>query len=320
MEQMNSSVDNCQFLVSFCIPTYNRAEVLEICIQSIVNQKSFTDSVEIVISDNASTDSTKKIVEKYKLKYPNNIIYHRNEVNIGMEENFISALDLGNGKLLRLINDYSIIADNYLDKLTNYILQNKEEESVLFFMNETKEQESIKFFCLDDFLKKVTFWTTWIGTFSIWQSDYQEIDNKKKYLGLLFFHNMLLFDVFRSKRKVTIYYDNFLSISPFVKNSDYNFINIFVGNYIGEILYNLRKNKEINISTYWYVKTVFCYKFLFPQLREVILKTTKNKNFDLKGLNIVFFNFYLNPILYISTFKLFIEILIFKIKRTKQIR
>lgn len=319
MEQISTSLNNYKFLVSLCIPTYNRSEVLDICIQSIVNQKCFIENVEIVISDNASTDSTKEVVEKYILKYPNNIIYHRNEVNIGMEENFISALNLANGKLLRLFNDYSAFADNYLEKLINYILQNKEEEDILFFMNDSKRQGLKKYTSFDSFLRKVTYWTTWMGTFSIWKNDYQAIEDKNKYLGLLFFHNVLLFDVFK-RRKISVYYDDFLKISPFVKNSDYNFLNIFVGNYIGKILYNLRKTKEINFFTYWYVKSMFCYKFLFPQLREVILKTTNNKNFDLKGLHLVFLNFYLNPIFYISIFKLFIEIIVFRIKNTKQLQ
>ena len=47
-------------LLSICIPTYNRCSYLKKTLESIVSQKIFetTDLVEIVISDNCSSDGT----------------------------------------------------------------------------------------------------------------------------------------------------------------------------------------------------------------------------------------------------------------------
>ena len=61
-------------LLSICIPTYNRAEYLKKTLESIVWQRDFlSKDVEVVISDNCSTDDTASVVAKFVEKYPNKI-------------------------------------------------------------------------------------------------------------------------------------------------------------------------------------------------------------------------------------------------------
>ena len=51
-------------LLSICIPTYNRETYLAKTLDSIVNQNIFlsSDDINIVISDNCSTDGTEALV------------------------------------------------------------------------------------------------------------------------------------------------------------------------------------------------------------------------------------------------------------------
>lgn len=51
-----------QLMLSICIPTYNSRESLGRCIDSIVNQSAFSDKIEIIISDNASEDTTMELI------------------------------------------------------------------------------------------------------------------------------------------------------------------------------------------------------------------------------------------------------------------
>jgi abequosyltransferase len=48
-------------LLSICIPTYNRSQYLKQALETYVSNAAFDDEVEIVISDNASTDNTEKM-------------------------------------------------------------------------------------------------------------------------------------------------------------------------------------------------------------------------------------------------------------------
>ena len=70
-----------KILLSICIPTYNREKCLQQCLDSIVNQKAFNANIEIVISDNASSDNTDELVKKYQEKYTN-ISYKKNKENL----------------------------------------------------------------------------------------------------------------------------------------------------------------------------------------------------------------------------------------------
>ena len=59
-------------LLSICIPTYNRANLLVKAISSIVEQPIFSSGkIEVVVTDNCSTDETKKICEEFMSKYEN---------------------------------------------------------------------------------------------------------------------------------------------------------------------------------------------------------------------------------------------------------
>ena len=57
-----------QVKLSICIPTYNRAPFLEKALNYFVELYQFSFKYEIVISDNASTDSTREIVDRFIAK------------------------------------------------------------------------------------------------------------------------------------------------------------------------------------------------------------------------------------------------------------
>jgi len=128
-------METCErnILLSICIPTYNRCEILEKTILSIINSSGFCDEVEIVISDNCSIDNTKYVVNKYQSKY-RNIVYHRNEVNI-LDKNFIKVLSLGSGEYLKLLNDTAIINEGVVETFLSNIKKHRNEKPALFFYN-----------------------------------------------------------------------------------------------------------------------------------------------------------------------------------------
>jgi len=91
--------------VSVCIPTYNSAEYLRECIESASSQ-TFKD-IEIIVSDNASTDSTCEIVRSFT---DSRIRLHRLEKNMGMAFNFNHAASLAQGEYIKFL-----CSDDFLD-------------------------------------------------------------------------------------------------------------------------------------------------------------------------------------------------------------
>ena len=71
------------------IPTYNRSREIRNALDSIIDQLNadLRSRVEVLISDNASTDDTAAVVREYMNRYPDVVRYHRNERNLGFSRN-----------------------------------------------------------------------------------------------------------------------------------------------------------------------------------------------------------------------------------------
>tara|TARA_R100000306_G_C4377775_1_gene142763 strand:- start:247 stop:1044 length:798 start_codon:yes stop_codon:yes gene_type:complete len=80
--------------------TYNHERYIEEAIRGVLIQK--TDfKIEFIISNDASTDGTHEIIEKYIRDYPNiNFKYYYHPTNLGMIPNFIYALQQCKGKYI----------------------------------------------------------------------------------------------------------------------------------------------------------------------------------------------------------------------------
>jgi glycosyltransferase involved in cell wall biosynthesis len=84
--------------VSIGVPVYNCERLIENAIGSLLEQ-SFPD-IEIVVCDNASTDSTPEICRQLQQDDPR-IRYFRNDVNLGVTANYNRVAELSRGKYLK---------------------------------------------------------------------------------------------------------------------------------------------------------------------------------------------------------------------------
>lgn len=160
-----------KILLSICIPTYNRSEYLKKSIESIIIQPEFKEGlVEIVISDNASTDDTEILGTQYAEEY-DNISYFRNELNI-RDRNFPLALGRAHGLLRKLSNDTLIYHEHSLKSMCEIVLNYKDEKPFIFWKGSCGEIDDNELFgSLPDFLRSVSFWITSIACFSIWDDE-----------------------------------------------------------------------------------------------------------------------------------------------------
>jgi glycosyltransferase involved in cell wall biosynthesis len=85
--------------VSVCIPVYNGARYLPQAIESVLDQE-FTD-FELVICDDASTDETPELCERYR---DDRIRYVRFDTRVGQAGNFNRCFDASRGPLVTLLH------------------------------------------------------------------------------------------------------------------------------------------------------------------------------------------------------------------------
>lgn len=79
-------------LVSYCLVTYNQEDFVRDAVQSAFDQRY--DNLEIIISDDCSSDNTISIIEEMIKNYdgPHKIIFNKNNPNLGIRENFNKIL------------------------------------------------------------------------------------------------------------------------------------------------------------------------------------------------------------------------------------
>lgn len=118
------------FLISICIPTYNRPEYLKRLLKSIISQKGFKGrEFELLIIDNASLADIGQILKPFCEKY-DNIRFIRNRVNIGGVPNFIKLLRNFRGQYFFYLSDDDKLLAGALLKLKRMV--NKNPEVALF--------------------------------------------------------------------------------------------------------------------------------------------------------------------------------------------
>lgn len=162
-------------LVSICIPTYNRAACLVKTLDSIICQPEFNQGlVEIVISDNCSTDDTESVGRYYDQKYEG-VNYYRNEENI-IARNFNLCLERATGLLRKLNNDTCLHYPGSLAYLCEMVRRYAYTKPVLYFGNVPSNSDDGEYLLLmKQFLMKETFHITWISSFTIWDEDCKDI-------------------------------------------------------------------------------------------------------------------------------------------------
>ena len=88
-------------VLSVIVITYNHANFISECIESIANQE--TDfQFEILISEDCSSDNTRQIVIEYQKKFPQLIRALYGEKNLGPGRNFLRALRNSRGRFIAI--------------------------------------------------------------------------------------------------------------------------------------------------------------------------------------------------------------------------
>ena len=89
-------------ILTIAIPTYNRSDKLNkhlVNINTILFNYERSNFIELLISDNCSTDETYEICKKHDAIDKNyTFTYLKNESNVGSERNFIEAILKSSGK------------------------------------------------------------------------------------------------------------------------------------------------------------------------------------------------------------------------------
>lgn len=113
-------------LLTVCLITYNHEKFVAQAIESILMQET-NFQWKLVIADDCSTDSTRKIVSKYKEKFSEKIHLIYQETNLGPAQNFIDLITYPVSKYIAYLEGDDYWTDPYkLQKQVDFLETNPE--------------------------------------------------------------------------------------------------------------------------------------------------------------------------------------------------
>ena len=207
-------------IISVVIPTYNRAHCLRNCLDSVVGQfkdPEVESEIEVVISDNGSTDNTTEVVQEYLALFPA-IRYFRNDQNIGFDRNFLSGVDKSTGEYCISIGD----DDAFFPGSFSYLLNKIKTLGLSYYMlnawgydHELKHpvvshpnrqiSEDRIYEDLREFVRSIDNYTDLVGNFGgmthlFLRDTWQNFEEKTKYIGTQTIHLHIMLSVFKDTR------------------------------------------------------------------------------------------------------------------------
>lgn len=102
------SVENVSRLLTIGMPTYNRSRSLnKMLSRLILDVGDNAKNIEIIISNNCSTDDTQNVIEKWVAQYTGDILIRtiKNDQNIGVVRNLISLFYLAQSQYFMFLGD-----------------------------------------------------------------------------------------------------------------------------------------------------------------------------------------------------------------------
>ena len=123
-----------QPLITVAVPTYNSPNTLKFCIDSILDQSTKLSNgfeLEVIVSDNGSTDNTPEICSDYVRKYGGFFRYYRHAENIGYDKNIASLFSYSQGKFVKILCDDDAFDSNALEAHFSVLKKHPEVDIIL---------------------------------------------------------------------------------------------------------------------------------------------------------------------------------------------
>lgn len=131
-------------MISIIVPVYNVESYLSQCLDCLVHQT--IKDIEIILIDDASTDQSGKICDKYSKKYSYIRVFHQKK-NGGVSASRNLGIEMANGKYIAFVDsDDQVELDMYENLLKNLEYEDADLSICHFQKSNERKNESTDFF------------------------------------------------------------------------------------------------------------------------------------------------------------------------------
>ncbi|MEK4509776.1 glycosyltransferase [Paenibacillus sp. FSL K6-2524] len=275
-----------QPLLSICIPTYNRANCLDACLNSIFSQVPNNDLIEVIVSDNASTDSTAKVAKRYCELYPN-LKYVRNTENIGGDRNILAAMQLGSGKFIKLQGDDDFFVDNTIQPLLHVLYQ--QQDCGIIFVNVLSGDGAIVIGeGMNSYLAATSFYATFITSLVFRREELQQIADPQKFISSSYNQLYLQYGILELNPRFCIMNCSMFTYAG-MASEVYNYGGAIIRGYLTILEHYV--GKGLSEDAFNSEKKFSLFNYVLPGFRAIVAGTTLS---DLTSFEETYVEFYQN--------------------------
>jgi len=196
--------------LSICIPTYNRDVYLESLLTRIDAEIApYRDVVEVVISDNASTDRTAEVCALYGGRP--NFVYRRRDTHAVAERNFLDVVAAANGEYCWLFGDDEILLPGAIGTILRLIEEHTPELLHVSCENTQFVSSPVTFDGLRPFVEyfagtrprtviDISLITTAVFRRSLWMS----VPDKERLMHTRYLHALVFAEALRDGGRIAI--------------------------------------------------------------------------------------------------------------------
>jgi glycosyltransferase involved in cell wall biosynthesis len=306
--------------LTIAIPTFNRANKLRSLLNDIHSEllhSTIAENIEILISDNASTDSTQDIVKYFdSLNRPYKLTYRKNDENYGVSRNFMISAIGSSGLFVWLLGDDDRLINGAIQYVYNELNCNSNVgfAFVNYYIDDTRSLAAItidpevylaqNFFLLTS---KVLTNYSQVSTVILNRTLINE-ENMSKYIKTLYPHLFWVANIARYKPSLVIGKPLFINVHPGMEETRNNS--------------SKRENYPFDFYLYAHLDYIKFIKYIYnfnllslrqryklycearnQNLNQIIFYKITTKNYDLFAIKsailIMFSFFYLSPIFWL---------------------
>ena len=122
--------DEYKYLFSVVIPVYNVENYIQETIESVINQSVGYKNIQIILVNDGSPDNSEKICLKYKQKYPDNIVYVKQE-NAGVSAARNTGIKYIEGKYVNFLDSDDCWESSAFEYVAKFFDEHYQETDVV---------------------------------------------------------------------------------------------------------------------------------------------------------------------------------------------
>ncbi len=245
------------------------------------DRELFKEQIQLIISDNCSSEDLKSCCEKYQSQGLQ-LLYHRNETNIGPDGNFDWCFHHAEGKYVWILGSDDIPVKGLLGRIVN-ILQCDNYGLVSISMK-PKTKDVTVYYDHGEILSDICYWITFLSA-NIIRTETLKTIELSDYLSSFMIQVPAYLNACLTSDVNAVVYLGY----PFEKDSNaennggYNLFRVFIENLHG-IYQSFIDKKMLSQEVFERVKKIEYRDFLAGFIVDLlILRLPQRKNFDLEN-------------------------------------